>query len=172
MTKSITLPIFAIDSKRRRLKVNIIYQMYFHCVEASVCHLDYCSRQVWPGRKVTTGWNYKKDKYALEDHGSAKVNMVLHAKRYDVLIQTYHVSPQYMAIGIYDTVAKVFTPQPLRAQGYCRRPTGRAGGRASPVNTLTSVIFHGSFSNLARTFNILWSRTSLIMEVLPHYECA
>ena len=52
----------------------------------------------------------------------------------------------------------IFTPQPLRAPGYCRRPSGRAGGRVggqasgqtSPVNTLTSIIFHGSFSNLAR----------------------
>ena len=36
------------------------------------------------------------------------------------------------------------------------------------VNTLTSIIFHGSFSNLARTFIVLRSRTSSIMEVLPH----
>ena len=36
------------------------------------------------------------------------------------------------------------------------------------VNTLKSIIFHGSFSNLARTFITLRSRTSSIMEVLPH----
>ena len=66
----------------------------------------------------------------------------------------------------------IFTPQPLRAPGYCRRPSGRVGWRAagqnSPVNTLTSTIFHRSFWNLARTFITLRSQTSLIMEVLPH----
>ena len=66
----------------------------------------------------------------------------------------------------------VFTPQPLRAPGYCHRLSGRVGRRAagqtSPVNTLTSIIFHGSFSNLARTFITLRSRTSSIMKVLPH----
>ena len=62
----------------------------------------------------------------------------------------------------------IFTPQPLRAPGYCRTPSGRAAGQTSPVNTLTSIIFHGSFSNLARTFIALRSRTSSIMEVLPH----
>ena len=36
------------------------------------------------------------------------------------------------------------------------------------VNTLTSIIFHGSFSNLVRTFITLRSRTSSMMEVLPH----
>ena len=77
-------------------------------------------------------------------------------------------------------LSHLFTPQPLRAPGYCRTPSGRAGGRTggraggraagqtSPVNTLTSIIFHGSFSNLARTFIALRSRTSSIMEVLPH----
>ena len=48
------------------------------------------------------------------------------------------------------------------------RAGGWASGQTSPVNTLTSTIFHGSFSNLARTFIALRSRTSLIMEVLPH----
>ena len=48
--------------------------------------------------------------------------------------------------------ACIFTPQPLRAPGYCRTPSGRAAGQTSPVNTLTSILFHGSFSNLARTF--------------------
>ena len=62
----------------------------------------------------------------------------------------------------------IFTPQPLRAPGYCRTPSGRAAGQTSPVNTLTSIIFHGSFSNLARTFITIRSRTSSIMEVLPH----
>ena len=61
-------------------------------------------------------------------------------------------------------VMALFTPQPLRAPGYCRRPSGWAGGRAagqtSPLNTLTSTIFHGSFWNLARTFIALRSRTS------------
>ena len=69
-----------------------------------------------------------------------------------------------------------FYPAALKAPGYCRTPSGRAGGRTggraagqtSPVNTLTSIIFHGSFSNLARTFIVLRSRTSSIMEVLPH----
>ena len=36
------------------------------------------------------------------------------------------------------------------------------------VNTLTSIIFHRSFLNLTRTFITLRSRTSSIMEVLPH----
>ena len=62
----------------------------------------------------------------------------------------------------------IFTLQPLRAPGYCRTPSGRAAGQTSPVNTLTSIIFHGSFSNLTRTFITLRSLTSLIMEVLPH----
>ena len=48
------------------------------------------------------------------------------------------------------------------------RAGGRAAGQTSAVNTLTSTIFHGSFSNLARTFIALRSRTSSIMEVLPH----
>ena len=69
-------------------------------------------------------------------------------------------------------VISSFYPAALKAPGYCRTPSGRAGGRAagqtSPVNTLTSIIFHGSFSNLARTFIVLRSRTSSIMEVLPH----
>ena len=63
----------------------------------------------------------------------------------------------------------IFLPRsPLRAPGYCRTPSGRAAGQTSPVNTLTSIIFHGSFSNLARTFITIRSRTSSIMEVLPH----
>ena len=33
-------------------------------------------------------------------------------------------------------------------------------------SALTSVIIHGSFSNVARTFIALWYRTSLILEVL------
>ena len=70
----------------------------------------------------------------------------------------------------------LFTPQPLRARIVVARAGGRTGGRAagqtSPVNTLTSTIFHGSFSNLARTFIALRSRTSSIMEVLPHQICA
>ena len=53
-----------------------------------------------------------------------------------------------------------FYPAALKAPGYW--------GQTSPVNTLTSIIFHGSFSNLARTFIVLRSRTSSIMEVLPH----
>ena len=28
----------------------------------------------------------------------------------------------------------IFTPHPLRAPGYCRRPSGRAAGQTSPVN--------------------------------------
>ena len=69
----------------------------------------------------------------------------------------------------WDNIFKcIFTPQPLRAPGYCRTPSGRVAGQTSPVNTLTSIIFHGSFSNLARTFITLRSWTSSIMEVLPH----
>ena len=45
---------------------------------------------------------------------------------------------------------------------------GQVAGQTSPVNTLTSIIFHGSFSDLARTFITLRSRTSSIMEILPH----
>ena len=49
---------------------------------------------------------------------------------------------------------------------------GRAAGQTSPINTLMSLIFHRSFSNLARTFIALKSRMSSIMEVLPHQICA
>ena len=49
--------------------------------------------------------------------------------------------------------AVIFSPQPLRAPGYCRRPSGRAAGQQGRQAPLTSIIFHGSFSNL---------------EVLPH----
>ena len=31
----------------------------------------------------------------------------------------------------------IFTPQPLRAPGYCRRPSGRAGGRKGRQAPLT-----------------------------------
>ena len=48
------------------------------------------------------------------------------------------------------------------------RAGGRAAGQTSPVHTLTSIIFQGSFSNLARTCITLRSRTGLIMKVLPH----
>ena len=64
-----------------------------------------------------------------------------------------------------------FYPAALKGSGvlsYPERAGGRAAGQTSPVNTLTSIIFHGSFSNLARTFIALRSRTSSIMEVLPH----
>ena len=64
-----------------------------------------------------------------------------------------------------------FYPAALKGSGvlsYPERAGGRAAGQTSPVNTLTSIIFHGSFSNLARTFITLRSRTSSIMEVLPH----
>ena len=46
--------------------------------------------------------------------------------------------------------------------------SGRAAGQTSPVNTFTSILIHGSFSNFARTFITLRSQTSLIMEVLPY----
>ena len=70
------------------------------------------------------------------------------------------------------SVSHLFAPQSLKASGYCRRSSGWAAGQAtgqtSPVNTLTSIIFHGSFSNLARTFITLTSRMSSIMELLPY----
>ena len=77
---------------------------------------------------------------------------------------------------VFIRISLSFYPAALKGSGYCRTPSGRAGGRTggraagqtSPVNTLTSIIFHGSFSNLARTFIALRSRTSSIMEVLPH----
>ena len=65
----------------------------------------------------------------------------------------------------------VFYPAALKGSGVLSYPEwagGRAAGQTRPVNTLTSIIFHGSFSNLARTFITLRSRTSSIMEVLPH----
>ena len=77
-------------------------------------------------------------------------------------------------ITVHSTV--FFTPQPLRAPGYCRRPGGRAVGRAaarpSTVRALTSVIFHGSFSNLVRRkisddFDYAGS-ASLNMRVIDH----
>ena len=74
-------------------------------------------------------------------------------------------------VFIVDNTCVIFTPQPLRAPGYCRHLSGRACGRAagqtSPINTLTPIIFLGSFSNLARTFITLRSWTSFIIEVLP-----
>ena len=66
---------------------------------------------------------------------------------------------------------KRFYPAALKGSGvlsYPERAGGRAAGQTSPVNTLTSIIFHGSFSNLARSFITIRSRTSSIMEVLPH----
>ena len=78
----------------------------------------------------------------------------------------------FLVVAVAEDFLFVFTPQPLKAPGYCRTPSMRVGGRAagqtSPVNTLTSIIFHGSFSNLARAFITLKSQTSSIMEVLPH----
>ena len=74
-------------------------------------------------------------------------------------------------IFFYKWNNNIFTPQPLRAPGYCHTPERagwRAAGQTSPVNTLTSILFHWSFSNLARTFITLRSRTRSIMEVLPH----
>ena len=68
-----------------------------------------------------------------------------------------------------------FYPAVLKGSGvlsYPERAGGRAAGQTSPVNTLTSIIFHGSFSNLARIFITLRYRTSSIMEVLPHWICA
>ena len=64
----------------------------------------------------------------------------------------------------------LFTPQPKGSGvlSYPERAGRRAAGQTSPVNTLTSILFHGSFSNLARTFITLRSRTTSIMEVLPH----
>ena len=64
-----------------------------------------------------------------------------------------------------------YYPAALKGCGVLSSPEragGRAAGQTSAVNTLTSTIFHGSFSNLARTFIALRSRTSSIMEVLPH----
>ena len=60
-----------------------------------------------------------------------------------------------------------FYPAALNGSGVLLYPE-RAAGQKSPVNTLTSIIFHGSFSSLARTFITLRSQTSSIMEVLPH----
>ena len=69
----------------------------------------------------------------------------------------------FLSIMTHRIDTTVFTPQPLRAPGYCRTPSGWAAGQTSPVNTLTFIIFHGSFSNLARTCITLRSRTSSIM---------
>ena len=77
----------------------------------------------------------------------------------------------HASVRISVRLSHLFTPQPLRAPGvlsYPERAGGRAARQTSPVNTLTSIIFHGSFLNLARTFITLRSRTSSIMEVLPH----
>ena len=51
------------------------------------------------------------------------------------------------------------SPQPLRAPGYCHRPSGWEVGRSRTVKVLTSVIFYRSFSNLVRTFIALRSHT-------------
>ena len=105
--------------------------------------------------------------------GSAVLIRIGGTKYLCIAMHLWIVTPLLIVTkGIISASNPVFTPQPLRAPGYCRTPSGRAGGRAagqtSPVNTLTSIIFHGSFSNLARTFITLRSRTSSIMEVLPH----
>ena len=63
-------------------------------------------------------------------------------------------------LHIMSMILYVYTP--LRAPGYCGTL-----GRQAPLTLSLSTIFHGSFSNLARTFITLRSRTSSIMEVLP-----
>ena len=65
---------------------------------------------------------------------------------------------------------KSFYSAALKGSGVLspERAGGRVAGQTSPVNTLTSAIFHGSFSNLAGTFIALTSQMSLIMQVLPH----
>ena len=81
---------------------------------------------------------------------------------------------------IWDLINMYFTTQPFRATGYCCHPSGWAGERAGgcaggradkPVSTRTSVIFHRMFSNLAKTFILLRSRTILIIGVLAHNIC-
>ena len=75
-----------------------------------------------------------------------------------------------LALGLYG-IRIIFYPAALKGSGvlsYPERAGGWAAGQTSPVNTLTSILFHGSFSNLARTFITLRSRTSSIVEVLPH----
>ena len=62
----------------------------------------------------------------------------------------------------------IFTPQPLSAHGYCLRPSGQAARRSRPVSAFTSTVYHISFPNLARTCIALRTRTSSIMEALPH----
>ena len=67
----------------------------------------------------------------------------------------------------------VFTQQLFRPLEYCRQPSGRsvgvgrafgqAAGNTSFVSALTSIILHGSFSNLARTLIGLKSQKSLLM---------
>ena len=72
-----------------------------------------------------------------------------------------------------------FYPAALKGSGvlsYPERADGRAAGQTSPVNTLTSIIFYGSFSNLARTFVTLrsrdkfdqWGSASLNMRIIDH----
>ena len=68
-----------------------------------------------------------------------------------------------------DQAVKRCVTGPLRGSGILSSPEwvgGHVAGQTSPVNTLTSAIFHGSFSNLAWTFIAVKSRTSSIMEIL------
>ena len=66
---------------------------------------------------------------------------------------------------------ELFTLQPLKGSGVLLS-SEQAGRRSTPVSALTCVIFHGSFSNLARTLIALRSQTSYIMEVLLRQICA
>ena len=64
-----------------------------------------------------------------------------------------------------------FYPAALKGSGVLsssKRADQWTARQTSPIDTLTSVIYHGSSSSLARTFIALRSRTSSIMEVLPH----
>ena len=91
-----------------------------------------------------------------------------HAKAYQVSIMYSSLMP---TLQISLILVSCFYPAALKGSGvlsYPERAGGRAAGQTSPVNTLTSIIFHGSFSNFARTFITIRSLTSSIIKVLPH----
>ena len=80
--------------------------------------------------------------------------------------QRKHKSSVSLAFFTWFTLS-VYTLQPLRTPGHCRRPSGRVGCRqTSPVNTLTPANFHRSFWNFGRTFIAVRSRKISIMGVI------
>ena len=104
-----------------------------------------------------------------------KPSIMMTSSNGNIFRVTGHLSPVISPHKGQWRGALMFYPAALKRSGVLSLPEragGRAAGQTSPVNTLTTIILHGSFSNLARTFITLRFRTSSIMEVRPHYICA